>query len=140
MLFSINQSILEEDELNFCSRTIVLSRSHQTFFSNYLSSFFFLVRFFARSMYHNDWRLTRSYIYINTFLRMERKELNSSANRYQYISKLHLVFLWITSFFFWYVGKKNRNDLPFCFFNRFIVRILFRYSFFFSFCLYRILF
>jgi hypothetical protein len=140
MLFSINQSILEEDELNFCSRTIVLSRSHQTFFPIiYLLSFScsFLCSFNVSQ------RLTVNtivYIYINTFLRMERKELNSSANRYQYISKLHLVFLWITSFFFLYVGKKNRNDLPFCFFNRFIVRILFRYSFFFSFCLYRILF
>ncbi len=110
------------------------------FFSNYLSSFFFSCSF-LRSFNVSQRLTVNTIVYINTFLflRMERKELNSSANWYQYISKLHLVFLWITSFFL-YAGKKNRNDLPFCFFNRFIVRILFWYSFFFSFCLYRILF
>ena len=67
------------------------------------------------------------------FLRMEREELNFSVWWYQHISKLCLVFLWITSFFFYreYEKEKNRNDAPFCFFNRFIVRVPSWYFFFF---------
>jgi hypothetical protein len=72
------------------------------FFSNYLSSFFFSCSF-LRSFNVSQRLTVNTIVYINTFLflRMERKELNSSANWYQYISKLHLVFLWITSFFFY---------------------------------------
>lgn len=112
------------------------------FFSNYLS---FLL---ARSMYHNDWRLTRSdrsiykHIPVSPNGKKRRTELirqGDISTLVECSSGLHLLLHRNR-------GEKkkktaeNRNDVPFCFFNQFIVRILFWYSFFFSFCLYRILF
>ena len=136
MFPSINQSISKMSWTFARARSSFLVQI-KLFFPICLSSFFLSCSCSLAQYITKYWRLTRSYIHISV---SQNGIKNWTHPRVDIRTLVNLDVCssgFYRSFFFIRRRKKNRNDLPFCFFNRFIVRVPSWYFFLFSFCLYR---